>query len=115
MSGIHLQVSRPAVGPGPHELGRVDWLVLGSAALVAGAAVHALSGVVAITKDLVHAAPAPDAELPAPAAKLTVDERDGWILITALFVVTGAVAHSVARIVESARTLVHPAHLLVRP
>ncbi|MEE1786671.1 hypothetical protein PUR71_27770 [Streptomyces sp. SP17BM10] len=99
MPGIHHQASRLTATPGSTELGRLDWLVLGSSALVAGAVAHALSGVVAIAKDMVR---------PAPVAGSKVNERDGWILISTMFVITGAMAHTVARVLESTRAVVHP-------
>ncbi|WP_031076144.1 hypothetical protein [Streptomyces sp. NRRL WC-3742] len=110
MPGIHHRISRLTVAPGSPELGRVDWLVLGSSALVAGAVAHALSGVVAITKDMVRPAPhrASVSDRAAPAAGPDVNERDGWILISSLFVIAGAMAHTVARAVESTRAVVHP-------
>ncbi|MBD0691573.1 hypothetical protein [Streptomyces sp. CBMA123] len=110
MPGIHHRTSRLTVAPGSTELGRVDWVVLGTSALVAGAVAHALSGVVAIAKDMVRPAPqrASVSDRAAPPAGPDVNERDGWILITSLFVIVGAMAHAVARVVESTRTVVHP-------
>ncbi|MFH8387615.1 hypothetical protein ACH4E7_43180 [Kitasatospora sp. NPDC018058] len=116
MPGIHHQVSRPTAAPGPAELGRFDWVVLGTSMIAAGAVKHALSGVVAIAKDMVRPAPdhAPASDRPAPAADLSVNERDGWILISALFITTAAVAHAAARVIESVRAAMHPTHPRIR-
>ncbi|MEU8514664.1 hypothetical protein AB0C76_24155 [Kitasatospora sp. NPDC048722] len=116
MLGLHHLAPRPTAVPGSVELGRVDWLVLGTTALVAGAVAHALSGVVGIAKDMVHSAPqgAPAPDRPAPPTGLTVNERDGWILISALFLITAAMGHAVQRIVESVREVVRPARPRVR-
>ncbi|MFF9643156.1 hypothetical protein [Kitasatospora aureofaciens] len=48
MPGTHHLVTRRTVAIGPTELGRVDWVVIGSSMIIAGAIKHALSGVVAI-------------------------------------------------------------------
>ncbi|MFD8703426.1 hypothetical protein ACFV1W_12470 [Kitasatospora sp. NPDC059648] len=116
MPGTHHQVPRRTGAAGPTELGRVDWVVIGSSMIVAGAIRHALSGVAAIAKEMLRPAPerAPASHRPAPAAALSVDERDGWILISALFLLTGAMAHAGARVLESVRAATHPAHRRVR-
>ncbi|MFH9347936.1 hypothetical protein [Kitasatospora sp. NPDC017646] len=116
MPGIRHQASRPTVALGPAELGRVDWILIGSSMIVAGALKHALSGVVGIAKEMVQPAPqpAPASVRPAPAAGHGVDERDGWILISALFVMTAATAHGIARVLESVRIAAHPTHPQVR-
>ncbi|CAM5650539.1 hypothetical protein BOQ63_040235 [Streptomyces viridifaciens] len=110
MPGTHHLVTRRTVATGPTELGRVDWVVIGSSMIIAGAIKHALSGVVAIAKGMLcpapHGASAPDR--PAPAA-LSGDERDGWILISALLLLTGAMAHVRGRVRESVRAA-NPAH-----
>ncbi|MEV7775004.1 hypothetical protein [Kitasatospora sp. NPDC086791] len=110
MPGIHHQVSRRTVAPAPDELGRVGWLVLGASALVIAAIVHALSGVLTIVKELLRpASRVPSAPAhPAPPARLSINEKDGWILISALFILSGAMAHGVARITKAVRAAIHP-------
>ncbi|WP_030243150.1 hypothetical protein [Streptomyces sp. NRRL S-350] len=116
MLGIHHQVSRPPVTAPPDEIGRLGWMVIGSSVLAAAAIRHGLAGAVTIAKDMTHPAPqsAPAPERPAPAAGLGIDERDGWIFITAVFVLAGAVARGLAHFVESLREATHPTHQQVR-
>ncbi|MFD5468669.1 hypothetical protein ACFWIQ_38585, partial [Kitasatospora sp. NPDC127059] len=74
------------------------------------------SGVVAIAKTMTHPAPpdSPVPERPAPAVGAGVDERDGWIFITAVFLLAGAMARGLAHIKGSVREATHPGHRQVR-
>ncbi|MEU8922355.1 hypothetical protein AB0D10_15675 [Kitasatospora sp. NPDC048545] len=113
MRGTHHHVSRPSVAIGSDEFGRLGWLVLGSSALLAGAVAHALSGVISIARGTTS--PASASDRPARPAALTLDEKEGWFLIGALFLVTGAMVHSFAHVIRSVRAVVHPtAHPQVR-
>ncbi|MFJ9770382.1 hypothetical protein ACIRVF_03965 [Kitasatospora sp. NPDC101157] len=111
MPGTHHLVARRTVATGPSELGRVDWILIGSSMIIAGAIHHALSGVVAIAKEMLRPPPqgASASDRPAPAA-LSIDERDGWIFISALFFLTHAMAHARARARESVRAAMNPSH-----
>ncbi|MFJ8622693.1 hypothetical protein ACIRD3_07580 [Kitasatospora sp. NPDC093550] len=112
MLGIHQRVSSPAVTPAPDDLGRVGWFVLGSSVLAAAGIAHALSGLVEIAKDLVTSAPhsgtAPARTV--PSAALSINERDGWILLGALLVMTGAMRHAVASGSKGIRDTNHALH-----
>ncbi|MGW7442607.1 hypothetical protein [Kitasatospora sp. NPDC054795] len=116
MLGSHHQASRPTTTTSPDELGRVGWVVLGTSMLMAGAIAHALSGIVAIAREVLRPAPqrAPTPARPVHPADLGVEEKDGWILITLLFLLGGTVAHAVAHIVETIRQATHAAHGQVR-
>ncbi|MFF2542703.1 hypothetical protein ACFVUY_09070 [Kitasatospora sp. NPDC058063] len=116
MLGIHHQASRPTTTTSPDELGRVGWIVLGTSMLMAGAIAHALSGIVAIARELLRPAPqrAPTPVRPVHAADLGVEEKNGWILITVLFLLTGTMAHAVAHVVETIRQATRTTHGQVR-
>lgn len=116
MLGIHHHASRPSGVTSPDELGRVGWLVLGSTMIVAGAIGHALSGVVAITREILRPEPqrAPAPAGPVHPKDLSLDEKDGWILISALFVLAGTVGHALAHVIGTIRQATHAAHGQVR-
>ncbi|MEU1285243.1 hypothetical protein [Kitasatospora sp. NPDC005856] len=116
MLGIHHHASRHSGAASPDELGRVGWLVLGSAMIVAGAIAHALSGIVAITRELLRPAPqrAPAPTGPVHPGDLSVDEKDGWILISVLFVLAGTVAHALAHVIGTIRQATRATHRQVR-
>ncbi|MGW7583007.1 hypothetical protein ACWGKU_14445 [Kitasatospora sp. NPDC054768] len=112
MLGTHHQASRPTTTTSPDEVGRVGWIVLGASMLMAGAIGHALSGILAIARELLRPAPqrAPTPVRPVHPADLGVEEKDGWILITLLFLLTGTMAHAVAHVVETIRQATRTTH-----
>lgn len=105
MLGTHHQASRSTSVATPDEVGRVGWLVLGSSLFVAGAVAHALSGLIAIAREILRPAPqrAPTPAHPVRPGDLSTDEKDGWILISVLLILTGAVAHAISHVAGTVR------------
>ncbi|MER7582782.1 hypothetical protein [Kitasatospora sp. NPDC097691] len=116
MPGIHHQVSRSTIAPAPDELGRVGWLVIGLTVLVIGATAHALSGIIAIAKDMLRPASrsASTGGGPAPAARLSLNEKEGWILIGSLIIMSGAVGRALAEFIAGIRKAAHATHRRAR-
>ncbi|MFI8460648.1 hypothetical protein [Kitasatospora sp. NPDC085464] len=115
MPGIHHQVARRAIAPAPDELGRVGWLVIGLGALVVGATLHALSGLVAIAKDMLRPAPrSVSVTGRAPATPISLNEKEAWILIGSLMILSGAVGHALAEFIAGIRKAAHATHRRAR-
>ncbi|MER7772517.1 hypothetical protein [Kitasatospora sp. NPDC096140] len=116
MPGIHHQVARRAIAPGSDELGRVGWLVIGLGALVVGATLHALSGLVAIARNMLRPAPrsASTAGGPAPTTPISLNEKEAWILIGSLMILSGAVGHALAEFIAGIRKAAHATHRRAR-
>ncbi|MFG2913684.1 hypothetical protein ACGF0D_12435 [Kitasatospora sp. NPDC048298] len=116
MLGIHHQAAHSTSTAKTDELGRVGWVVLGSSLFVAGAVAHALSGLIAIAKEILRPAPqrAPAPVRPVRPGDLSVAEKDGWILISVLLIATGAVAHAVSHVIGTIKEVTHATHRQVR-
>ncbi|MFJ7905467.1 hypothetical protein [Kitasatospora sp. NPDC096204] len=116
MLGIHHQAAHSTSAAKPDELGRVGWIVLGSSLFLAGAVAHALSGLIAIAREILRPAPqrTPAPVRPVRPGDLSVNEKDGWILISILLVLSGTVAHALSHIIGTIREVTHARYRQVR-